>query len=445
MRPHVSWADLRSGARRASGASASRAGPPCAGLRALGVEPAVVVDDRASPAEPVEGVTGPAPTHASGAGGAGRLRVRRQEPGHQPARPRRRERGGQRRCPAGRRPRPLAGGSGRQRGSPASPGRRARAPRRPWPARWPRGSGTRCFVGGNLGLPAVRPRRADRRRPLDRRDVELPGRRPQPVARGGGGDLAGRGPPRLARRPRHLRGRQALALLAARRARHGGQRRRRPARASAADQLGPEVVWVSPARRGPRLGRRAWAWSAGTTSATRSSPSGRSWSWACRAPTTTAALAEAAAGFAGPRAPAAAARRGRPACGSSTTAWPPTSSRPSPRSTAFAGERVALLVGGHRPRGGLRAAGRGRRRVRGRAAGAHDARQRRPDRRCARGRRAVEVRPAPDLEAAVAEAFAWARPDGVVLLSPAAPSFGRFRDYRDRSEAFRRAMEACRE
>ena len=44
------------------------------------------------------------------------------------------------------------------------------------------------------------------------------------------------------------------------------------------------------------------------------------------------------------------------------------------------------------------------------------------------------------LEEAVAVGFRWARPDGVVLLSPAAPSFGRFRDYRDRSEAFAHAM-----
>jgi len=49
----------------------------------------------------------------------------------------------------------------------------------------------------------------------------------------------------------------------------------------------------------------------------------------------------------------------------------------------------------------------------------------------------------PDLEAAVAAAFAWARPDGVVLLSPAAPSFGRFRDYRDRGDQFAAAMRAC--
>jgi UDP-N-acetylmuramoyl-L-alanine---L-glutamate ligase len=46
----------------------------------------------------------------------------------------------------------------------------------------------------------------------------------------------------------------------------------------------------------------------------------------------------------------------------------------------------------------------------------------------------------PDLAAAVAAAFDWAKPDGVVLLSPAAPSFGAFRDYRDRSEAFARAV-----
>jgi UDP-N-acetylmuramoylalanine--D-glutamate ligase len=45
-----------------------------------------------------------------------------------------------------------------------------------------------------------------------------------------------------------------------------------------------------------------------------------------------------------------------------------------------------------------------------------------------------------DFEAAVAEGFRWARPDGVVLLSPAAPSFGHFRDYRGRSEAFAHAM-----
>ncbi len=50
----------------------------------------------------------------------------------------------------------------------------------------------------------------------------------------------------------------------------------------------------------------------------------------------------------------------------------------------------------------------------------------------------------PDLAAAVVEGFRWARPDGVVLLSPAAPSFGRFRDYRERGAAFALAMHTCR-
>lgn len=55
-----------------------------------------------------------------------------------------------------------------------------------------------------------------------------------------------------------------------------------------------------------------------------------------------------------------------------------------------------------------------------------------------------------DLADATAAAFAWAgahRDDegraGVVLLSPAAPSFGQFRDYRERSEAFAASMRRC--
>jgi UDP-N-acetylmuramoylalanine--D-glutamate ligase len=57
---------------------------------------------------------------------------------------------------------------------------------------------------------------------------------------------------------------------------------------------------------------------------------------------------------------------------------------------------------------------------------------------------AVTVVEAADLQDAVEQGYTWARPDGVVLLSPAAPSFGRFRDYRHRGEAFAAAMTTVR-
>jgi len=52
------------------------------------------------------------------------------------------------------------------------------------------------------------------------------------------------------------------------------------------------------------------------------------------------------------------------------------------------------------------------------------------------------VNDCPDLAAAVAAGYRWAQPDGIVLLSPAAPSFGAFKDYRDRAEAFAREVRA---
>jgi UDP-N-acetylmuramoylalanine--D-glutamate ligase len=53
-----------------------------------------------------------------------------------------------------------------------------------------------------------------------------------------------------------------------------------------------------------------------------------------------------------------------------------------------------------------------------------------------------EIRDTGDLETAVAIAYDWATPGAVVLLSPAAASFGQFADYAERAAAFRRAMEA---
>ncbi|HTW15027.1 MAG TPA: UDP-N-acetylmuramoyl-L-alanine--D-glutamate ligase [Nocardioides sp.] len=54
----------------------------------------------------------------------------------------------------------------------------------------------------------------------------------------------------------------------------------------------------------------------------------------------------------------------------------------------------------------------------------------------------VQVEESTDLASAVRRGHAFAAPDGVVLLSPAAPSFGVFRDYAERAEVFTAAMRA---
>ena len=60
------------------------------------------------------------------------------------------------------------------------------------------------------------------------------------------------------------------------------------------------------------------------------------------------------------------------------------------------------------------------------------------------GARDVTIVDFPALPEATSAAFDWAAPRvGVVLLSPAAPSFGQFRDYRERSAAFEAAMRRC--
>lgn len=108
---------------------------------------------------------------------------------------------------------------------------------------------------------------------------------------------------------------------------------------------------------------------------------------------------------------------------------------------AFAGRRIALIVGGE-DRGidyEPLAAGLAQRGGELVVLAVPDSGARIAD---AIGGRA-DVRQCDDLADAVRRGFAWAQPDGVVLLSPAAPSFGRFHDYRDRGDAFAAAMRAC--
>jgi UDP-N-acetylmuramoylalanine--D-glutamate ligase len=112
---------------------------------------------------------------------------------------------------------------------------------------------------------------------------------------------------------------------------------------------------------------------------------------------------------------------------------------------AFAGRRVALIAGGQ-DRGidyGPLAAGLARREAPTLVLTVPDSGPRIQSAIEAEPTGKVEVSSCPDLAAATAQGYSWARPDGVVLLSPAAPSFGQFRDYRDRGDAFARAMRAC--
>jgi UDP-N-acetylmuramoyl-L-alanine---L-glutamate ligase len=112
---------------------------------------------------------------------------------------------------------------------------------------------------------------------------------------------------------------------------------------------------------------------------------------------------------------------------------------------SFPGRRVALIAGGH-DRGidyGPLAAGLAARDIPTLALALPESGPRIQAAIEAQGPAKVDVVACDDLDAAVERGFAWAQPDGVVLLSPAAPSFGRFRDYRDRGEAFARAMRSC--
>jgi UDP-N-acetylmuramoyl-L-alanine---L-glutamate ligase len=57
--------------------------------------------------------------------------------------------------------------------------------------------------------------------------------------------------------------------------------------------------------------------------------------------------------------------------------------------------------------------------------------------------RDIRIQDASDLNEAVSVAFEWSAPGAVILLSPAAPSFDHYADYRDRAQAFADAAARC--
>ncbi|MEK9602462.1 MAG: hypothetical protein VW015_03245, partial [Pontimonas sp.] len=57
----------------------------------------------------------------------------------------------------------------------------------------------------------------------------------------------------------------------------------------------------------------------------------------------------------------------------------------------------------------------------------------------------VHLEDVPDMKAAVTRARELAGPGDYVVLSPAAPSFGQYRDYQHRAEDFRHWIENTRE
>ena len=300
---------------------------------------------------------------------------------------------------------------------------------------------------GPAATSATRPgtRRRTAARLLGGRDLELPGPRPRPRSAPRRRHVAVPRSPRLARIGRALLRRQALPVHQARCRARAGERRRRGA-APQRGALGPRVRWVGDAEgeRDPR-----WA----------QSPGLRGQHNAANAAMARAVLEGLGLPAASDDARLAAAAGASTACraavtrsavstasSSSTTASRRTCSRRGPPS------RPSPVAPSRSSWGGTTAASTTRRwAARWRSGTAPTLVVTMPDNgprigeavRDAGGRHGSKCVDATSLAAAVTTAFEWAPAGGVVLLSPAAPSFGRFADYRERAAAFAEAAARC--
>jgi UDP-N-acetylmuramoylalanine--D-glutamate ligase len=435
MRPPVSWADLRSGAVGVWGVGVEGRAT-LRRLAALGVEPALVVDDHPPP-EPVEGqpVRATSPESLRALGACAHV-VKSPGISRYSDAARTVEAGGA----------ILVGGLGlwleEADGARVAciTGTKGKSTTAAVAAALAQGLGMRCFVGGNLGQPPWDPQQpAD----VDRWIVETSSFQAADVSRSPEVVVV----TALAEDHTDWHGDRAtyesdkLSLCSQPGARvtvaNGDDRRLR----EVADRLGPEVLWVSLPEALP-----AWA--------TRLPLVGRhnlrNALLAQRALVELAvpgaddedALVQAAAGVApleGRLEPIGSVDGVRFVDdGLATNALPTAAAL-----AAFAGQRVALLLGGHdrgvdyAPLADAVAAFDGDLLV-----------VAMPDngpRIAAALPAGTAVEPVADLADGVAVGAAWAGAGGVVLLSPAAPSFGRFRDHRDRSAAFRAAVEALGE
>ena len=440
MRPHVSWADLRSGPVGVWGVGVEGRAT-LRKLRALGIEPSVVVDGD-PPGAPVEG----APVQAADAAGLGALAACTfvvKSPGIS-------RHGDDARTVAAGGAR-LVGGLGlwleEADGARVAcvTGTKGKSTTASIAGALAERLGTSCLVAGNIGVPPFDP---DAPTDVDRWIIETSSFQAADVSRSPEVVVV------TALFEDHLDWHGDLDTYVADKLSVCSQPGARvtvangddPRLAEHRDQLGPEVVWVQLPEDPP-------AWLAGLGLVGRHNL--RNALLAQRAlvelgvpgADDPAALADAAAGFVGLES------RLQPLGsiggvrfvddGLATNVLPTTAAL-----AAFAGDRVALLVGGY-DRGVDYA-------PLAEAVGAFTGELlvlTLPDNgdRIAAALRAadlpasVEVRAVADLDAGVAAGYAWARPGGLVLLSPAAPSFGRFRDYRDRSRAFRTAMGRCAE